>query len=132
MKCWIIALAALALTACGATPYKPHGIDGGYADRQIDGNTYHVSFEARGGVSDRATVETYLLYRAAELTQQRGFDWFVLGSRSGDTDVDPKWGVVGMTSTAMVRMFRGKKPENMENAYAAADILATVGPTIKR
>ena len=33
-------------------------------------------------MTSRDTVERYLLYRAAELTRQQGYDWFVMADRA--------------------------------------------------
>ena len=33
-------------------------------------------------MTSRETVETYLLYRAAQLTVERGFDWFEMADRN--------------------------------------------------
>ncbi|MCR9194047.1 MAG: hypothetical protein NXH88_04895, partial [Hyphomonas sp.] len=64
------ALLALAfLGACAtATPYQA-ALEGqkGYANQQIESNRWQISF-AGNSLTDRQTVETYLLYRAAELT----------------------------------------------------------------
>jgi hypothetical protein len=77
---------ALALSACEtATPYQPfttHGpATGGYSDQQIEANRFRVSFRGNS-MTSRETVETYLLYRAAQLTVERGFDWFEMADRS--------------------------------------------------
>jgi hypothetical protein len=44
-------------------------------------------------MTSRETVETYLLYRAAELTLAQGYDWFTTTERSTDkhseADVEP-------------------------------------------
>ncbi|WP_448664848.1 CC0125/CC1285 family lipoprotein [Sphingomonas sp. CJ20] len=77
--------AALALGGCmTATPYKPATGVGeyrtGYSDEQIESNRFRVSF-AGNSLTARETVERYLLYRAAELTLQSGFDHFVLVTR---------------------------------------------------
>ena len=75
---FIAALAALAtLGACAtATPYQAAD-DGtrGYANQQIETNRWQVSFSGNS-LTNRQTVETYLLFRAAELTSQQGFDHF--------------------------------------------------------
>ncbi len=49
----------------------------------IEANRYMVSFAGNTHTA-RDTVERYLLYRAAELTVQHGFDYFILADR--DTD----------------------------------------------
>jgi hypothetical protein len=80
---------ALALGACTtATPYQPAtnsgSARGGYTDQQIDSNRFRVTF-AGNSLTSRETVERYLLYRAAELTVQNGFDNFILVTRDTDT-----------------------------------------------
>jgi hypothetical protein len=74
---------ALLLTAC-ATVYQPVGFTGGYSHVQIDANTYRVSFRGNG-YTPRDRVETYLMYRCAELTAEAGYDYFVIVG--GGTDV---------------------------------------------
>lgn len=96
----VICLAALgALAACAtATPYQPAGSGGdrgGYSSRRIDANRYRVTFTGNS-LTSRQTVETYLLYRAAELTVQRGGDYFVVARRGterrSDTYIDRPFG----------------------------------------
>lgn len=76
---------SVALAGCmTATPYQPatgHGYArNGYSDQQIENNRFRISFSGNS-LTDRETVERYLLYRAAELTLQQGFDNFVLVDR---------------------------------------------------
>jgi hypothetical protein len=97
----LLAVAGLALAGCEtATPYQPIGLhgsqaSGGYSDQQIEGNRWRVTF-AGNTLTSRETVERYLLYRAAELTVQQGFDWFTPTDRNTDkqtdTYVDPLYG----------------------------------------
>ena len=82
------ATAALALSACEtATPYQPltkgSTTSGGYAERSIEANRWQVSFSGNS-LTDRKTVETYLLYRSAELTLAQGYDWFEVAHRNTD------------------------------------------------
>ncbi len=95
-----IAAAGLALGSCmTATPYQPAVGTGsyrtGYSDEAIESDRFRVSF-AGNSLTSRETVERYLLYRAAELTLQKGFDHFVLVSRDTETKtntyVDQRWG----------------------------------------
>ena len=86
----IAAVAALfVLGACAtATPYQPaSGSERGYSERQIETNRFKVQF-AGNSLTDRKTVETYLLYRAAELTQLNGYDHFRVVER--DTDAESR------------------------------------------
>lgn len=83
----IAGLAAIAaLTACAtATPYQAAltASDRGFADQKIEDNRYQVSFSGNS-LTDRKTVETYLLYRAAELTRLNGYDYFHVVNRNTD------------------------------------------------
>lgn len=90
-------LAATALTACAtATPYQPNvpgqTVSGGFSETRLESNRFQVTF-AGNSLTSRDTVERYLLYRAAELTTDQGYDWFTLVERSTDkktrTYVDP-------------------------------------------
>ena len=79
---------ATLLAACATpTPYRPATGSGfnrtGFADQQIEQDRFRVSF-AGNSLTDRETVERYLLFRAAQLTAEQGGDYFILADR--DTD----------------------------------------------
>src|SRR5215475_1112787 len=79
---------SLALAGCASpTPYQPlgaeTGVSGGYSNQRITNDQYRVMFSGNT-MTSRQTVETYLLYRAAELTTQQGYDWFVMTDRNTD------------------------------------------------
>lgn len=89
----IVAAASFAvLAACAtATPYQPAGWDGtpyGYAERPIEQDRFRVTFSGNS-VTNRETVENYLLYRAAELTLQNGYDYFLVADR--DTEANRRY-----------------------------------------
>lgn len=111
----IAAIAALlagsvALSSCmTATPYQPATASSsrnGYSDQQIESNRFQVSF-AGNSLTSRETVERYLLYRAAELTLQRGFDHFILVSKDTET----------RTTTYRDRGFSGAGPYGYWSPY---------------
>lgn len=77
----VAAASLLFLGACAtATPYQPSNgtINSyGYQDTRIETGKYRVGF--RGNTStDRATVENYILLRAAELSLADGFGHFII------------------------------------------------------
>jgi len=78
MKALILANLLVVLAGC-ATPYGKYGIAGGYRDARIDDNTFSISVDANGFTSQQ-TASMHGLYRAAELTVQNGFDYFVIVS----------------------------------------------------
>lgn len=75
---------ALALPACTTpTPYRPataSDMRTGYSDYRIERDRYRVSFSGNS-MTSRDTVERYLLFRAAELALEQGFDGFVMVDR---------------------------------------------------
>lgn len=81
------ALAAVAAACATETPYAPaaNGSGYGYTETQIETNRYRISFSGNS-LTDAETVDTYLLYRAAELTTQRGYDWFRVVDRKLDAE----------------------------------------------
>ena len=78
---------ALGLAACGTsgpTPYQAGGPNAaGYSETRIEDSRYRISFKGNS-MTGRETVENYMLYRAAELTLQNGYDTFTIANR--DTD----------------------------------------------
>ena len=72
------------LTACTtATPYQAaqNGSDlHGYSDTLVEQDRVRISFKGNSQTK-RDTVEIYLLYRAAELAQEKGYDYFTLINR---------------------------------------------------
>lgn len=88
MKRLLLSLAGLALLAACATPtpYQPAGnSQWGFQESQIESNRFRVSFSGNS-LTDRETVETYFLYRAAELTLEHGYDHFLVAQRATDVE----------------------------------------------
>lgn len=86
----LLAAIALCLSACAtATPYAPAGEKGrsGYSEQRIESNRFVVTFSGNS-LTDRRTVESYLLYRAAELADGEGAPWFEVVRRETDRDVE--------------------------------------------
>jgi hypothetical protein len=69
---------ALLVGAC-ATPYQESGLGGGYTQKEIETDIWRVAFNGNGHTT-RETVQTYWLYRCAELAQEKGFDGFEIMS----------------------------------------------------
>lgn len=87
-KLGFVVLAALTLAACAKpTAYQPAPKEGafGYSEKVIGEGQYRIGF-AGNGLTTRKTVDLYLLYRAAELTQEKGFDYFIVGERQDFID----------------------------------------------
>jgi len=157
----MLALAGLASCAPHPTPYQPVGETRfGYSEQQLETNRFRVMFSGNSD-TPRPAVENALLYRAAELTKMRGYDYFIVVG----TDTEPStrywstidtvggiggwggrhWGGVGLdvgtatttpitnyTAYADVVLMKGAKPANEPRAYSAQDVLNSVGPALIR
>lgn len=151
---------AVVLGGCAtATPYQS-ATDGhyGYAEQRIESNRYRITFTGNSD-TPKQTVENYLLYRAAELTLQSGFDYFVFASDNTDANTrylrtfDGYWGwgsyywgphsALGLgTSTATpiteyaaqasVVMFAGKKKADDVKAFDAHEVRQNLESAITR
>lgn len=85
----LAAAALLTLAACTEpTRYAPAVERDGYADKPVETNRYQVSFSGNTRTS-RDTVETYLLFRAAEVTLAAGKDWFKVATQ--DTEAETRF-----------------------------------------
>ncbi|MDJ0977592.1 MAG: hypothetical protein QNI87_03570 [Erythrobacter sp.] len=83
----------IVMTACAtsSTPYQPLSagsrVSGGYSDLRIDETHYRVSF-AGNRLTSRERVESYLLFRAAELTLLKGYDYFIIQDREVEHQIE--------------------------------------------
>ena len=152
------------LCACATkpTPYMPATATSGYgySEQQIEQNRFRINFRGNAATPpDR--VDTYLLYRAAELAKAQGFDSFILSKhqievakRSGG---GPTLSIGGMGfgggSTAIgggagftfgggargslyetyadVLMKKGPKAPGDVQAYSTDEVLARLQGTVK-
>jgi len=72
----------LLLAGClGPTPYQVKQLNGGYQERATGENRWYVEFYGNG-FTTRDTVMVYWLHRCAELTLEKGYDYFVYLSRT--------------------------------------------------
>lgn len=96
LRFWVVTATAALLTACAtATPYQPASAPGafdGFSQTMLENDRARVTFGGNS-LTDRETVENYLLYRAAEVAVERGFDHFSLVER--DTEAKTRTRVTG-------------------------------------
>lgn len=144
-----ITAAAVANARAETTAYQPSALSRahhGYAETTIEANRVRVSFSGNAETS-RETVETYLLFRAAELTLQRGYDYFVVAdhnveSRSEYAAAGPPVPPIApprryreLTSYSAVSdviMHRGPKPPGGADMYDARTVHANLAGRISR
>lgn len=144
------AMSAVAIGEARAetTPYQPSAVtraQHGYAETQIDAARFRVRFAGNGDTS-RETVETYLLFRAAELTLARGYDYFVVADHSVEESTEfaaaglPAPPIVAprryreitsYTAVSDIILHRGPRPENAA-AFDARAVHANLAGRISR
>jgi hypothetical protein len=145
----------LAVAACATPPtvYGPASSNTtmGYREQQLEADRYRVTFRANADLKP-PQVEDMAMRRAAEITQQAGYQWFRVVTRSTDlvsgrnTPSGPSVGVGGSTgsygssmgvglgftfgsdtreyqTTMEILLGRGDKPADPQ-AYDAAQVLA--------
>ena len=77
-----LAVAGLLAACATATPYQPAANDHfGFTEQRIEQNRVRITFRGNT-LTERETVETYLLYRAAEVTLENGHSYFVVANRN--------------------------------------------------
>lgn len=101
MRSAVLCLALLFVTACatGPTPYQPRPEDGlhGYSEQALERDRVRVVF--RGNfLTSQETVENYLLYRAAEVTLERGYRYFVPSLHQVQRDAQQQAVVTGVAT----------------------------------
>lgn len=144
----LVAAAAAALAACASTggAYQERSADNryGYAETQLEPNRVRVTY-AGDTVTSRETVETYLLYRAAETTLLRGYDYFLIVAHGANEDTryqalgaGPRFGGVSIHEISShnagmdIVMFEGARPPALANAYDARAVVESLEARIVR
>jgi hypothetical protein len=150
MRLALLAAAGLlfATSASALTPYQPANPSRspyGYAETQIEYNRVRVTF-AGDSSTNRETVETYLLFRAAETTLARGYDHFVVLDHNVEessefrTSGPPRPPIAPRNYREVSRyqamsdivMQRGPRPDGQANAYDARAVMANLAWRIQR
>jgi hypothetical protein len=107
----------LSLAACPTVnktvtqPPSEAGVGGQLISRQIDDHTWRLYWPYGTFFEDSQTAEDYLLFRAATLTVEKGFDWFSIAGQH-------------------VQMFTGTAPVDVLGTYDARQVMKFVGPRV--
>ncbi|MFQ6613143.1 MAG: hypothetical protein ACE5D2_08615 [Fidelibacterota bacterium] len=158
LKITKILLPVLLIWSC-ATPYRPKGLLGGYSDKQVAEGVFEVRFEGNQHTSAQK-VQTYLLYRSAELALEQGYPYFMIlsdksyqliyseipepvvpfrtvASMSGgvSTIANPDFGLMTQSSEPkgvyVIRLLKEKKPELVKFIVDAEAILNNFKADVK-
>ena len=81
---YVLLFSIIILYNC-STPYQPKGMLGGYSEEMVIKNLYKVEFKGNQH-TDAETIQRYLMYRCAELTEEKGYDYFTVGNEERHFD----------------------------------------------
>ena len=119
---WVgVLCVVVAISGC-VTSYKPEGFSGGFREQQIANDTFIVSAHGNAFAS-MDLVQTISLRRAAELSVQNGFSYFVVmnGSQDYQTGVITTPGTYTGTTTGSAHSLGG-------SVYGQANTYGTYTP----
>ncbi len=117
----------LTLSACATNYGKNSGglFSGtGYQDIPIDSTTYRIVFYGSHGSTSLEQVDRYAFYRGAELSLEKGYDYFIVTQSGADEKQRIAWNTV--------RMFKGMPAENDFAAFDARTVVKEMAPYIQR
>jgi len=117
-----IALAALAASACSSLPALPIGSTepSGFTEEAMSGGRMRIVYEAPSADVTRKVVADRTLARAAQVTLDKGQEWFEIASK-----VDGKLGDRN-TQTLVIVMGRGEALAGGPKQYDAKATLASL------
>ena len=115
------------LSAC-ATPYGKYGILGGFTDSRIDENTFSISVDTNG-LTSQQTTSMHAFYRAAELTVENGFDYFVIASDANNSTSMAMAMPGGSTSNTTINTYGSTAYGRTTTTYAPTTVVPVVYPT---
>lgn len=122
MKKIVLALAALAMSACSSLPSLPIGPSqpSGFTEEAMSGDRVRISYEAPSADVARQKVADRVLARAAQVTLDKGQEWFEIASKV-DGKLDGK-----NTQTLVIQMGRGETLAGGPKQYDAKATLASL------
>jgi len=130
------------VTGCLSTEYQAQGFSGGYSDQMTGPNTATVDFKGNG-FTQATVARKFAMRRAAELTLQMGFDYFLVENANNSTKQvkmgsNIRCNTIGYSTTCNdygggtiekpgssldIRMYKGKTP-NQTGHYDARYLIS--------
>lgn len=106
----------LTLSGCATTRYKPLEQTTGQDVMQVAENEFRVEYRA-GLFTPQSRMDDYVKLRCAEVTLQRGYDYFEMGERFDNV-------IFSRTTSVLLRVHQGKIPEGATLFHDAKQIMA--------
>jgi hypothetical protein len=127
------------LSGCSYTSYQPRGktIWGyGYEDKAVLGakDVYSVDFWGDNKFFDFYDTWKYVLFRCAEVANEKNYDYFVVISGK-NLSIKKQLGMedyLGPHLEYTIKLLNPPIPPDLTNVYEAKEVLKSFGPFIKR
>jgi hypothetical protein len=128
MRKILLTILIVALVGC-ATPYQPFELfgRGGYSDKKISEDMYQVAFYGNGP-TNMQTINSLLLYRTAEITLDRGYDYFEVLHGHGRIPMSAYGGFKSVEH--IVKLHKGQPTNTAPQIYVAKKVKEEFGPYI--
>lgn len=120
MRKFVIAFAVLTLSACSSIPIMSLGQPSGFTEEAMKGGTYRIAYTAPSDDVPAKTVADRTLARAAQVTLDKGNEWFEISSKV-DGKMDGK-----RTQTLIIQMGKGETLAGGPKQYDAKQTLASL------
>lgn len=142
MRVHLAVAMAILLTGLGgcATKYQEQGFTGGFAEREVREGVWLLAYGGNG-FTNYETVQTYWLYRAAELTVDKGYDGFEIVSDMQLSALAPRAGFIPAQIytnrdakphlMGEIRMLRKPLDARPPKTFDAAALKAALEPRVK-
>jgi hypothetical protein len=120
LRKFAIAFAILALSACSSVPMMTPSEPSGFTEEAMKGGAYRIAYTAPAEDVTAKTVADRTLARAAQITLDKGNEWFEISSKV-DGKTDGK-----RTQTLTIQMGKGESLAGGPKQYDAKQTLASL------
>ena len=120
MKRHLLAFAVLAASACSSIPSLPFSQPSGFTEEAMSGGRVRIAYEAPTAEVTRKLVADRTLSRAAQVTLDKGNEWFEIASKV-DGKLDGR-----NTQTLVIVMGKGEALAGGPKQYNAKETLASL------
>ncbi len=150
---WFVASVPLLLSGCATSYHREAFFGDGYSETKLSADRWLVTFAA-SSFTPRERIDTYLLFRCAELTVENNSHYFaLLSAASGDshprpttpTLIDhPAWSSNALeapresflpdrrhAARTIIQIFRGPKPRGYQRVYEAREVIRQLAPRMR-
>ena len=120
MKHLLLVLGVLAASACSSMPSLPFSEPSGFTEEAMSGGRMRITYEAPSADASRKLVADRTLSRAAQVTLDKGNEWFEIASKV-DGKLEGK-----NTQTLIIVMGKGEALAGGPKQYDAKETLASL------